>query len=448
MKGASILVAVTFAILLVLMLSWSLQGSSNVVQASDTARSTSLVLPRWHAPVVISGTLFPDLVDVPLDEIYVYASYDGHLQQIPFQIDERDAGGRYVKFENSRWDENDELVFMGRDGGQRMTDPALVLGSLRISPMYIVTVTDPISNIQAWAYVYRSLELSRTFGHDYVSYDVERDRILSPGVYAMGFSATHEFMNYLSLRDSDVNLLDRSKLRITATVGVFPIQFTVSVDETDVTKDSLHVIDGPVRVTRISTSSVASLDESAQGVTTLFAYRSLVVQPTRIEIPENQLEIDYLRFSLDWNKETIGWSYYDANNPAGVTIDGASDSITIQPPARWNQVSGITGTVVNVTEIPLDLGGTRSTYYQDDATIDSDDTGDQQSYGDAGLQMVSPPAGTFDLLRHTYFLTESTFNVGETFVAYYDSPLKVQVGAVTTGWSVYLPLVLWNGPSQ
>jgi hypothetical protein len=183
-------------------------------------------------------------------------------------------------------------------------------------------------------------------------------------------------------------------------------------------------------------------------VTTLFAYRSLVVQPSRIGVPGDLVEIDYLRISLDWNEEAAGMSYYDSNNSAGETIDGTPDNVIVQPPSRWNQVSGVAGTVVNVTQIPADLGGAQSSYYKDDATIDIHDTGDQKSYGDAGLQVQAPPPGTFDLLRHTYFLTQSAPNVGENFVGYYDSPLEVQVGFVTTGWSIHLPLILRSGYLQ
>ena len=49
--------------------------------------------------------------------------------------------------------------------------------------------------------------------------------------------------------------------------------------------------------------------------------------------------------------------------------------------------TGVTGTVVSVSNIPAGLGGTQSTYYKDDSAIESDDTGDQRSYGDTGLQV-------------------------------------------------------------
>ncbi|NIS10616.1 MAG: hypothetical protein GWN18_01200, partial [Thermoplasmata archaeon] len=57
---------------------------------------------------------------------------------------------------------------------------------------------------------------------------------------------------------------------------------------------------------------------------------------------------------------------------------------------RWNQVSGLTGTIVTVSRFPPGIGDAASTYYKDDSAIDGTDTGDQRSYGDAGFQVDDP----------------------------------------------------------
>ena len=72
---------------------------------------------------------------------------------------------------------------------------------------------------------------------------------------------------------------------------------------------------------------------------------------------------------------------------------GLPDTITITPPTRWTQVASTTGAIVNVVNIPAGLGGSQSTYYKDDSTVDSNDTGDQRSYGDAGFQVNNPNPG-------------------------------------------------------
>ena len=95
-----------------------------------------------------------------------------------------------------------------------------------------------------------------------------------------------------------------------------------------------------------------------------------------------------------------------------------------------------------MSKIPAGLGGTQSTYYKDDSTVDSDDTGDQRSYGDAGLQVDDPNAGTYTILGHVYFLTETTANVGATYLDYYDNPLQASVAVPLPKWYIYLPLVV------
>jgi hypothetical protein len=147
---------------------------------------------------------------------------------------------------------------------------------------------------------------------------------------------------------------------------------------------------------------------------------------------------------MDWNDQASGMIYYDANNPAGVTVDGIADAITITPPTRWTQVSGVTGTIVSVSQVPAGIGGTSSTYYKDDSTIDGNDTGDQRSYGDAGFQVDDPSPGTYNVLGHIYFLTGTTANVGATYVDYYDNPLEVNVAPFTPKWCIYLPLAMKN----
>jgi hypothetical protein len=145
-------------------------------------------------------------------------------------------------------------------------------------------------------------------------------------------------------------------------------------------------------------------------------------------IPGDPAQVAHQRTSMDWNVHASGMVFYDDNNPTGATIDGEPDSIVLTPLSRWTQVSGITGTVVIVNEFPAGLGGTQSTYYKDDdSTPDSADTGDQLYYGDAGFQVDNPNPGTYTLLRHVYFLTETVSVEGADYVDYYDNPIQVSV---------------------
>jgi len=445
MKPSRLLLTVILALGLTLALLWMLRALSSPALAEVGLAPAPPSLARQHDPVVIAGGLLPDLTGSSLDEIFVYAYQGTTPTQIPFQIDERDEGGLYVPVEDGQLDDNDELVLMVADGGAWVDLPWLNAGDMSISPAYVITLTDPISDTYAWVYVFRSAALSRTFTTDYVSYDAGDDRVMSSGRYALGFSPTHGFVDYLALGDGSPDLLDRSKLRVTGTVETLFGTIPLYLDEEDITQDDLQVIDGPVRVTRFSTITLSiAPGVSAQRTYALLAYHSLVVQPTPFSVLGAPFQIDHLRTSMDWSEQASGMTYYDANNPTGTDVDGTPDVITVTPATRWTQVTGITGTVVNVSEIPAGLGGAQSTYYKDDDTLDTGDTGDQRSYGDAGVQVDEPNPGSYTLLAHIYFLTETAANVGATYVGYCDEPVQVSVAPVTVH-HIYLPFVTKGG---
>jgi len=442
MKHVRLLIAMTLGLGLILGLLWTLRGSSCAALGQSTRAFIPPSLTRWHAPVVVTGSLLSDLAGSPIDEVFVYAYQDATPAQIPFQIDERDASGAYVVVEDGQLDGNDELVFMAADGGGWVDHPLLGTNGSSITPTYVITITDPVGNAHAWAYVFRSAALSRVATADYVSYDDGNDRITSSNRYALGFDATHGFVDHLTLGDSEQDLLDRTKLRISGTIEVHGIPIPLSLNEENTSKDAVHAIDGPVRVTRVSTSTRPGEGGLVQDVATLFAYRSLVVRPDTVVIPGDPADVVYLRSSMDWNGHASGMVFYDANNPAGVTIDGSPDTITTTPPGEWTQVTGVTGTIVTVSRIPDGLGGSQSTYYKDDGSVaDGSDTGDQLSYGDAGLQVQDPISGSYVVLAHIYFPTHTLANVGAAYLDDYDNPLQVSVGTVDLRWYTYLPLV-------
>ncbi len=452
----------------ILALLWMLLnvGTAASLASGSRAVSTPASLARQHDPVVVGGDLLSDLAGDALDTIFVYAYQGGVPGQIPFQFDERNADGRYVSVEDGLLDANDELVFMAADGGDWVSDPILDVDGTVISPTYIITITDPLGADQAWAYIYKSDTLSQTFTSDYVSFDAATDRITSPGHYSFGFHSTYSARDYLTLGNIATDLLDQDKLRLSGKVSIFPFSAT----EEDTTKEFVAAIDGPVRVTRLSTNTISILGTQVRSTDVLFAYRSLSVQPGEFEISDNP-KVTHIRISTDWNSNAVGMTYYDANNPDGTSIDGSNDAIVKSPPTNWTQIAGSDGSIIYVSMIPADLGGTQASYYKDDSAVDGDDTGDQRSYGDAGFEVDTPNTGTYPLLGHVYFFTGTVPNVGNTYLEYYNNPLQVSVASFVppvipnptnmppppTGipptptptpnstYAIYLPLILRNG---
>jgi hypothetical protein len=389
---------------------------------SMASNAPAALLTRPHDPVVLIGDQLSNLLGTATDEIFVYAFTSSTAAQIPFQIDEQNVDGMFVPNGDGLFGNTEELVFMAADAGDYEPDPLLSTPGGDIYPDFVVTLTDPLSSEQAWAYIYSSPDLAQTFGDDYVSYDAGNDRITSPGLYSQGFNAINSFRDYVAL-GGGADLLDRDKARIDGTF--FGIPF--SLNEENISKDAVHAIDGPVRVTRVATStiSIGGIPMTDDGAT--FFYQGLITQAASFSTPLPPIVITYWRISFDWNASASGMTYYDSNNPAGVTIDGVVDTVDIDPVAEWQEVTGANGTMITTLDVPDSLTGA-STYYKDNNTVDPNDTGDQMSYGDAGFQVNVPAGGqTYDLLVYTYFLTDAQPNVGATYFDYYLNPLDVQV---------------------
>jgi hypothetical protein len=396
----------------------------SAITISTLAYSNPTTLPDSYAPVVLTGSQLADLLGTATEEIFVYAFTSGTPAQIPFQLDEQNAAGMFIPHGDGLLDETEELVFMASDAGEYEPDPLLPTPGGDIYPNLIVTLSDPISNEQAWAYIYTSPDLMPTFAEDYVSYDAGNDRVTSPGLYSVGYNATNSFRDYLTL-GGGADVLDRDKVRLDGTYIIFPFSLT----ENNFTKDGVHALDGPVRVTRVATSTITigASDITSSGAS--FFYGPLISQPLNLTTPASPTVIDNLRNSTDFNAAATGMTYYDPNNTEGKTIDGTPDTLAIVPAAEWQQVSGADGTMLTMVDLPDSLAG-MSTYYKDDSATDPDDTGDQKSYGDSGFQIANPPQNqSFELLIQTVFLSGNQPNVGATYFNAYLNPLDVQVDA-------------------
>jgi hypothetical protein len=93
--------------------------------------------------------------------------------------------------------------------------------------------------------------------------------------------------------------------------------------------------------------------------------------------------------------------------------------------------------------------GSYENYYKDDSTQDGIDTGDQQSFGDAGYKVVFTPGqpeyGQLDVSMHEYFLDPNQPGLGESYLAYRENPLQVQVSSQYFQAVINFPLIMtWS----
>jgi hypothetical protein len=418
-KGRTLLLGIALgtAVLLVVVLQW---GLSNPSAAGALARRSE--------PVVLKGADFSSLKDAPLDELALYAFRGGVWRAIPFQIDEVTSGGRFTRHENGKLDENDELVFMSQDGGEASGPGNWVDDSVsKTYPRYAISVTDPLAPGTAWyAYLYRSSGLGRSATR-YVMWDQALQQVSTPSYTAHLGGSDLIGIAGLYINETTTDLVDRQQIRVKVdNPWPFP---NLTVTESDLV--TIFGLSG--RITPSITGAVRMLDSGTTAGFTLYAGQMAArirFDPASIQLPLQGAVLDSIRVSLDWNDPSVtGFApatYYDSNTPDGVPIDGVPDIVANLPPLTWYEVTGSYGTLV--MDVAVKAGNDElMTFYLDNSTLNSQDTGDGRSFGNAGLQdnRTGEVMHALALTQTAYILPSGVGNVGDTVAKWAHTPLEV-----------------------
>jgi len=389
-------------------------------ESIDNEDVTPPTIDRDLEPVVVPGAQLYHLWGTPTDSIFVYAYQNGSLQQIPFQVDEVEAGS-YDSTVGSPLDDDDEVVFMASDLGARLWEEEVITATLPISnTWYRVMVTDPLDRPSSgWAYIVRSSSLTETFTETYASFDLDTDHITSTE-YALGFLENYAGLDYLALQGSGEDILDRTKMRFKWPEGTLTL---VCTEECLAGPTPFAVKNGPVRV----------IVENRRTI----GYRSLI----HTWVTEERPDLTEARFSTDFNENAVDATLYNANRPqAGVRIDGFPfETIPGTPLSAWWEMADDTGTLVQVAD-SSGMGGIQTNYYKDDAREeDWRDTGDERSYGDVGIKAEDPDE-VIDYWSAFFVLPADAPNVGRKYYNYVTHPLEVSaVAPMTLIHDVYFP---------
>lgn len=391
---------------------------------------------RTLDPVIVSGSLFPLFHGVSLGDLFVYAYKGGTWSVVPFQFDEI-MSGTFVAVEDALLDWNDELVFMASDLGEQVA-PSNWLDDAdsRNYSRYEVQVTNPLNIAeQGWVYVYRSSTLAPTFS-PYVTWE-SATNLTRASTYLLVYAPTsHLGIDGLYLNGSANDVIDRSKFRLAGACYADEVWESFSITEdSEELKDSYEPPDikGPVRV------GGGNLDQQSWAYASMFEDRAEFDPNDDVDQQCDEMRFEIFRISLDWRNPSTSamapMTYYDSNRLGGVSVDGAFDSVAVTPLALWRQFSGALGTVVQVADV-TGGGFLVTNYYRDDAGSDPQDTGDKQSFGDAGFQMVNP-THTAQMLMANYVLPANLGAVGATYRDYYSNP--VQTAATTQDYDDCTP---------
>lgn len=380
-------------------------GLSAANMTATLAAGGSETLDRTLDPVVVTGAAMPAFAGAPLTQLFVFKYSGGAWSQIPWQFDEV-KDGAIVAADNGSLDDPDQLIFMAADAGDQAPPEAWIADSnSKTYARYELAVSDPLAPAKkGWAYVYRSATLIPDSMGDYVTFDVGQALMISDR-YRLGLFTAFPGFDRLELNGSGVDILDRTKIRL-------KLQFITSPK----TEEDIPLT-GPVTLTRAGHVRVVISGG------TLIGYRALYQSVLPVDLTSLPLRAEWGRFSADMSPAAAGSRYFDPNVAAGVIVDGTPDTVPAAPAVDWAQVSGATGTIVRVLNYE-GAGGTPSSYYRDDRTIDPSDTGDKMSYADAGVR-IDNPNRQFVFENWNYVLPANQPNVGATYREYALNPLQV-----------------------
>jgi len=257
---------------------------------------------------------------------------------IPWQLDERDPGGRYVldsgpaassDVDGGAVDDNDDVVFMWSDAGGARTAP------LPGTPACVHAVEIEVGPLRRWVYAARYARATPRSMVRYVEYDVAADVMRGRSVEITFAGPTPRGLALRAGPMAGRSLLDRLKVRASARFfGIFPL----SRDEDDISSIYEAWRVGPVRVLRRERKWV----HLAFGYRTPYLdtettfYRDFVQLPVRMRLnfaPAQLLSHIQVRAALDF-VDLRGWRFaapgalqpFAVGDGAGQSQRGAIDA--------------------------------------------------------------------------------------------------------------------------
>ncbi len=432
-----------------------------LLMTASFANAQSRSLTRNFEPVVIAGSSFADFSGAAVSSqntdlfLYAYRENTQQWEPISFQFDEKDTSGTYFNPNGDQvagLDENDELVFMARDAGDRTdSDKWIDDADSRNFVRYEIEVADPLSmNGRGWVYLYRSTTLDFDPNlTDYVDYfasttaNAGEDEVHS--LFYQVAHSTNGFPKDLRITaaggGNGQDLLDILKFRANVTLGL-----AASITENNISlsppDDFVSHKDGRVRVIRAIdgtiTITIFSLEFVFDFKSPPFFYCPYSVA-INIDVPDVSsagATISTGRMSFDLNENATNMTFVSANNPPpGFTVNGQPDNPNREidsalPDNNWMYINGAQGTFVHLFPLDKTVGGSRLLYYKDDSAVDNNDTGDKKSYGDTGMDIsggIVPPA-TF--AYHGYFLSsDQPSSIGSQIAEFTRNPFTINASS-------------------
>lgn len=281
-----------------------------LVLALAAALTAAPASPRDWQPVVVDGADLPTLHGVGVERIAALRCEATACAPMPLQIDERDEAGEWALPDGAAptvdespavFDANDALSFMFADAGGRAPEAARAAGA-----ELEIELSDPLGYPPRYAYLAVLEGAAPTAPRQYVFYDAADDRLR--GAVTLGFAGG--VPAYLALAPGGDNVLDRLKIRATATFlwGLFG----VTRSEEDLLPLAPTWKAGPIRVIRRQPMLIRMRFglRSPRFVSTTFFYRDFAELPLRIRLrvpPRYFFTSIHVRGGLDFRRLPGAW---------------------------------------------------------------------------------------------------------------------------------------------
>jgi len=385
--------------------------------------------------------------------LYKYTIANNFWEQIPFQFDEVEpdsatpANPTYFRKGDGKLDDQDELVFMARDAGDKAPAAAWIPdASSRSFIRYEIELTDPLAagNL-GYVYLFRSTTLTVLPNvKDYVTYTAPSPNSGNDVVKGQSYEEGHRINGInnsllvpASAGGSGTDFLDQLKLRFQ--ISVFG--FNVPVTEEGFELQSIQIEEGNVRLIRRLNERISVLGNNLPFSIDVLYYGYSVVLATDLNITTNGVNL--LRQSVDFESNVSGAKWYNQNITTPVTVDGAPDNLSAQnlavvqaPNLNWYMLSSSHGSFITVFSLPVGFGSSQKFYYHDAPNNTADGTPDSGanpgSYGDGGLLITGTDIkGRFAITLTSYILGKDQARpVGETLFNQTLKPLTARIAGL------------------
>lgn len=287
----------------------------------------------------VPGERVPQLLGEPIDRIGLYAWRGDELAPIPFQIDERDANGRWILPQGEEPDASDDggkldandlvLIENAAAGDRRGLENYRVRFKQEIRKAAEIEVRHPKDGTRAWVYAFsfaepptlsperRVRQTGGTGSIEGVTYKLTYDKD-----FPVSWSELH-FKN-ADLTTWSPNLIDRIKVRVYAKLfwGLADIERT---------EEEFHVEvpaykEGPLRVIRRQLNSVEmilNLKSPSVEFEVVF-YPDALVMPIKVELPfrPDGFFSDLQVVGGTDMRDMKGWKFFTSLDPTPVSVDG------------------------------------------------------------------------------------------------------------------------------